>query len=164
MSPKLVVIRGPSGAGKSTVAARLFLEATRPTALVDLDYCRQMFRNRASDEVMVEYDVAKAAIEISIEQGFNVIFDGNFRLRDGGRLPLPLFSFPGATTFVFYLDVSLPETLRRHVNRNDQRLTVEGMKRLYRFAQPLGAYPETVIPEGSSLDETLSTIRRVADI
>lgn len=161
--PKLVAIRGPSGAGKSTVATRLFREATRPVALVDLDHYRHMFRNSASD-VRLEYDIATAAIEIAIGAGFDVIFDANFRLLDGGKLPLPLFSFPGATTFAFYLDVSLPETLRRHAGRSDQRLTVEEMRQLYRFAQPLGAYPETVIPEGSSLDETVSTIRRVAGI
>lgn len=162
--PKLVAIRGPSGAGKSTVAARLFREATRPIALVDLDHYRHMFRNSASDDVRLEYDMATAAIEIAIGAGFDVIFDANFRLLDAGKLPLPLFSFPGATTFAFYLDVSLPETLRRHAGRNDRRLTIDEMKRLYAFAQPLAVYPETVIPESSSLDESVATIRRIAGI
>ena len=123
-----------------------------------------MFRNQPSDGLRVEYDVARAAIEISIERGFDVIFDGNFRALDGGNLPLPLFSFRGATTCAFYLDVSLAETLRRHARRSERRLTVDEMKALYPYARPLEGYPETVIRESSSLDETVRTIRRIAGV
>lgn len=108
--------------------------------------------------------MAGQAIKSSLDAGFNVIFDGNFRLLDDGQLPLPLFSYPGAESYAFYLQVSLEETLRRHAGRVDQRIDTDRMRGLYPFAQPLGHARETVIPEGAMLEDTLATIRRVTGI
>lgn len=160
----LIAIRGPSGSGKSTVAARLFAATDRPTAVVDLDHYRFMFRNHPPGVSRIEYTLAGQAIESSLDAGFNVIFDGNFRLLDDGELPLPLFSYPDAESYAFYLQVGLEETLRRHAGRVDQRIDAARMRALYEFAQPLGHARETVIPEGATLEETLATIRRVTGV
>jgi guanylate kinase len=160
----LVVIRGPSGAGKSTVAQSLFAEVSTPVALLDLDHYRFMFRNAPGSTERPEYAAAGAAIQAALGLGFDVIFEGNFRVAENGALPLQLFDLPGAQTFAFYLEASLDETLQRHEGRADQRMTTERMRELYDFCRPLDQYPEVIIPQHSTIQQTVATIRQLAQL
>jgi len=162
--PKLIVIRGPAGAGKSTVARKLFEEVGGPIALVDLDYFRFMLRNQLSEDTRGEYRLAESCIEIALGHAFDVIFEGNFRALAGGELPVPLLGFDGATVHAFYMDVSLPETLRRHTMRADQRITAERMVDLYPAARPIDVLAEVVLHESLSVEQSVQTIRGVTGL
>jgi adenylate kinase family enzyme len=159
---KFVIIRGPCGAGKSTVARRLFEQVTRPTALVERDRYMFMFRapggTHVPDKELIELDILKC-----FERGFDVIFEGNFRPGTHRDLLERLFSQHPDDNYVFYLDVSLEETLRRHGTR-ERIISEPEMRALYEYAVPLGHASESIVPEHFSIEEAVAHIRRIADL
>ena len=161
---KLIIIRGPCGAGKSTVAKALMEQASRPTALVDLDYYRFIFVNPPPEDHNLEYKMAECNILIGLEQGFDVIFEGNFRADSNDPMLERLFKTHPKENYLFYLEASLDETLRRHQNREDRRISADKMRELYEYATPIGHARETVIPETSSLEETIKLIQKTVGI
>lgn len=87
----------------------------------------------------------------------DVLFEGNFRPDTHAALLERLFALPDVDVFAVYLDVSLPETLRRHATR-PQIITVDKMTELHPVAVPLGVPDEVVIPESSTVEETVATV------
>ena len=70
----------------------------------------------------------------------------------------------GSTTVV-YLDVTLAETLRRHSTRPQaDQFTADDMRGWYRPCDLLGVPGEVVLPEGTSLDEAVTTIAAAAGL
>ena len=58
---------------------------------------------------------------------------------------------------VFYLDVSFAESVRRHGTRRVS-YTVEDMRGWYRHQDLLGLPGEEVVPEGSTLTQTVELV------
>jgi hypothetical protein len=162
--PKLIIIRGPSAVGKSTVAAALMHTTKRPTVLVDLDHYRFCFVNPPKEDHNLEYEMIASDVKIGLEKGFDVIFDGNFST--GRRDPFlrKLFAFHPRENYIFYLDASLDETLERHKTKTKPRISIAKMKEVYKFASPIGHKDEIVIPESSTLEETVDKIVQVTGI
>ncbi|WP_121158308.1 hypothetical protein [Micromonospora pisi] len=68
-------------------------------------------------------------------------------------------------SYVYYLDVSLPETLRRHTLRPQAaEFTGEDMQGWYLPGDFLGCDGEHIIGEESSFDETLTLIETTAGL
>ncbi|KFB04665.1 hypothetical protein ALLO2DRAFT_02595 [Frankia sp. Allo2] len=68
-------------------------------------------------------------------------------------------------SFVFYLDVSLEETLRRHATRPQAaEFTSEDMRGWYLPRDLLGVDGEQVVPEHSTLDQTVAFIGAAAGL
>lgn len=62
-------------------------------------------------------------------------------------------------SFFYYLDASFEETLRRHDTRIQRtEFGAEDMRRWYRHRDLLTTIPERVIPQSSTLAETVSAI------
>ncbi|SRR5258708_6638400 len=163
-TPKLIFLRGPSGVGKSTVAQALMSQTSRPTVLVDLDYYRFGFVNRPEDWDGPEYEMSSNDILIGLRMGYDVIFDGNFSSDPDDPFIKKLFDSHPQENYLFYLDASLPETLRRHKTKTSSRITPGKMKEVYKFASPVGIEQEVVIPEGSSLEQTVRKIKEITGI
>jgi hypothetical protein len=163
-TPKLIILRGPSAVGKSTVAKALMNQTTRPTVLVDLDYYRFGFVNRPEDWDGPEYEMSGSDVLIGLRMGYDVIFDGNFASDTHDPFLEKLFQAHPKENYLFYLEASLPETLRRHETKASPRITAEKMKEVYKYASPVGVEQEVVIPESSTLDQTVSKIREVTGI
>ena len=82
----------------------------------------------------------------------------------GGMLAALLTAYPGRTS-VFYLDVSLAETLHRHTTRPQvTEFTPDDMRGWYVPRDLLGYAGEQVVPESSTLDETVDLIARSAGL
>ncbi|MDA0270935.1 MAG: AAA family ATPase [Chloroflexi bacterium] len=160
---KLVIIRGPSGAGKSTIAEALMERVTRLTALVARDRYMFMFRPDADLDVP-DKDLIEHNILHCLGQGIDVVFEGNFKPETHRELLNRLFSEHPHENYVFYLDVSLDETLRRHDQRAERLITTARMRELYDAAVPLGHPDEVVIREGTSLEDAVRLIRTTAGI
>lgn len=141
---KLIIIRGPSGAGKSTVAKALFERVTRPTVLIERDYYMFMFKTpngiAVPDKELIENDILTC-----LKHGFDVIFEGNFKVTTHNQMLEKLFNSHQKDNYVFYLDVSLEETLKRH-NSRKQIISENEMKNLYGHATPMNHSTETIIP------------------
>lgn len=162
--PKLIFIRGPAAVGKSTVANTLMKKATRATVLIDLDRYRFSFVNPPVRDHDLEYEMSTGDILIALDKGFDVIFDGNFSARADDPFLKRLFDAHPNENYLFYLDSSLQETLRRHGTKVNPLISAEQMKEVYNYASPTGHETEVVIPEQSTLEQTVQQIKRVAGI
>lgn len=160
---KLIIIRGPSGSGKSTVAKTLMERVTKPTALIERDYYMFMFKPDSRVDVP-DKELIESNILSCLKYGFDVIFEGNFKITTHQQLLDNLFKAHPNDNYVFYIDAGLEETLRRHNMRPEKIITENKMKELYSFAVPMKHSSETIVPENSSLEETVSLIRKIADI
>jgi hypothetical protein len=69
-----------------------------------------------------------------------------------------LFQAHSGDNYLFYLDASLPETLRRHETKSYTRILASKMREVYKYASPAGRKEEVVIPESSSLGQTVEQI------
>jgi hypothetical protein len=77
----------------------------------------------------------------------------------------PVFEEHPDENYLFYLDVSFGETLKRHQSRPEKAdFGVDEMKRWWDYASPTSHLTEKIIPESSSLAETLKTIRQVTGL
>jgi guanylate kinase len=165
MPTKLIMIRGPSAIGKSTVAKVLLKQASRPTVLVELDHYRFSLVNPAPNAIKnhnLEYDMTTSDILIALQKGFDVIFDGNFRGKANDPFIKRLFNAHPVENYLIYLEGSLKETLRRHATKAHPLITPRRMRELYKYASPLGHETESIIPEHSTLDQTVKQIKRLA--
>lgn len=161
---KLIILRGPSGVGKSTVAQALLGRTTRPTVLVDLDYYRFSFVNPPHEDHNLEYEMSASDILIGLQLGFDVIFDGNFTAAAHDPFLAKLLRAHPEETYLFYLDASLDETLKRHETKSHPRISKEKMKEVYHYTSPTGHEKEIIIPQGSSLEQTIEHITKIVGI
>ena len=156
---KLIIIRGPSGAGKSTVANALMKQVARPTALFNRDYFMFMFSTEGDGSgSSPDQDLLENNILYCLSHGYDVIFEGNFKVDTHKTLLDRIFQTHPDENYIFYLDVSLDETLDRHSKREEQLITADEIKGLYDTTTPMGHTSETIIPEHSSVDETVKFI------
>lgn len=160
---KLIIIRGPSAAGKSIVAEALLKKSTSPTALIERD--QYMFMFKAADGVDIpDKELIEQNILTCLERGFDVIFEGNFKPSTHQTMLDRLFKSHPEENYIFYLDVGLDETLRRHRGRSQQIISEDKVRELYKFAQPLNHAHEIVIPEHTSAKEIVQLIQQTAKI
>ncbi len=157
---RLIILRGPSGAGKSSVAARL-LESSRPTALIAQDAYRFIFNVREGEAYsravrhMIRDNVLGA-----LGNGFDVIVEGVLKARGYRDVFATLFREHPRNNHLFYFDVSVEETVRRHRGRATAGLFTEAdMRSWYERRDLLGHDFERVIDEDITLDDTVSLIR-----
>jgi predicted kinase len=155
----LVVIRGNSGSGKSTVARELQHRYGRGCALVEQDYLRRMvLRERDFPGGLAPTFIAHT-VSFLLANGYHVVLDGILAADMYGDALAELRRAHGGPTFFFYLDVSLEETLRRHRTRPQAaEFTPDQMRGWYRAEDLLHVTGERVIPESSTIDETVASI------
>lgn len=160
---KLIIIRGPSGAGKSTVAKALMAQVARPTALIERDSYMFMFKPD-DGTIVLDKELIENNILTCLKHGFDVIFEGNFKIDTHKKLLDRLFEAHPDNNYTFYLEASLPETLRRHELRSEKIISKEKMEELYSYATPMNHQSEIIVPQSSSKEETINLIRRTAKI
>jgi predicted kinase len=155
----LVVIRGNSGSGKSTVARELRTRHGRGCALIDQDYLRRvLLRERDLPGGLAPELIARIAW-LALGAGYHVVLEG---ILAGARYRDVLTDLAAAhrgRSCFFYLDVGWEETVRRHATRPQaSQYTVEEMRAWYTERDLLGVAEEHVVPESSSVEETLAFI------
>ncbi|MFI7307601.1 AAA family ATPase [Micromonospora chalcea] len=157
----LVIIRGNSGSGKTTAARETRRRFGRGAALLEQDYLRRILL-REHDSTHI-HPVAPTFItttaRTALDLGYHVILEGILHTeRYADALHHLIDTHPGPTA-VFYLDVSYDETVRRHHNRAEPiPVTPDEMRRWYTHRDLLDVPGETVIPEDSTFDQTVTTI------
>lgn len=117
---KLIILRGPSGSGKSSVAKWLFEQATGRVALIEQDHYRFMFKPAGgggkynSDTVhrLIRHNVLEV-----LQDGYDVILEGILSVKSYGEVFETIFAEHPQENYIFYFDISLEETLRRHKAR-----------------------------------------------
>ncbi len=159
VTSKLIIIRGPSGAGKSTVSKELLKRSNRSTLLISEDQIRKMFNNHHKPGHDTSKKIATNAVKTGLSNGYDVIYEGILNLKTSGNNLDDIFSVHADENYMFYLDVSLEETLLRHDSRPEKsEFEAETMKKWWSYASPSGSSIETIISESSLPEDTVKTI------
>lgn len=156
---KLIVLRGNSGSGKSTVAKQL-REASgkKNIALVEQDYLRRFVLKEKETEGTHNIDLIEQTVAFALARGYDVILEGILYFpRYGNMLRRLVDTCP--SNYFFYFDVSLAETLRRHVTKPiDSKASEEQLREWYKPNQLTRFASERIIPEHYSVEHSVRTI------
>lgn len=155
----LIILRGNSASGKTTLARNLQRAMGRGTANIGQDHFRRV--------VLREHDVPGGDnIELIAETvrfcsriGYHVILEGILWTGHYGLMLRELVQEHPGPVHVFYLDVPLEETLRRHATR-PLRATVdpEKLREWYRPRDVLGIDGEIVLDHTCGQDELMTSV------
>lgn len=164
MQPKLVILRGNSGSGKSTVARLVREKLGEGTMLVPQDVVRR-------EMLYVKDRIGNPAISLiskitlhGKEIGYNVVLEGILSKKLYGNMLNDLISEYSDSAYVFYMDVSFEETLRRHNTKpNKHEYGKEKMKEWWLEKDYLNLPNEYIIPETYDVDETVEFILATLD-
>ncbi len=160
-SPTLVIIRANSGSGKTTTAREVRRRYGRGAALLEQDHLRRVvLREHDSSHIKpVAPAFITATARAALGLGYHVILEGILHTgRYATMLHQLINDHPGRSA-VFYLDVSFDETVRRHHSRAEPiPVTAEEMRQWYTPRDLLDVPGETVIPESSTFEDTVTTI------
>ncbi len=131
----------------------------RKTATVEQDYLRRFVLKEKETEGANNIDLIEQTVEFALGRGYDVILEGILYFpRYGDMLRRLVSKCPD--NYFFYLDVSLDETLKRHLTKPDaHEFGEKEMRQWYKPNQLTHFESERIIPQASSIDETVSMIR-----
>lgn len=165
MQAKLVIIRGNSASGKSTIARIVREKLGENTMFVPQDVVRR-------EMLYVKDRVGNPAINLiskialyGKEIGYNVVLEGILSKKLYEDVLNNLISQYGDNAYVFYMDVSFNETLRRH-NTKPKRHEYgeEKMREWWLEKDYLNLPNEYIIPEGydarKAVEYILATVEK----
>ncbi|MBC7459614.1 kinase [Candidatus Saccharibacteria bacterium] len=165
MQTKLVIIRGNSGSGKSTVARLVREKLGENTMLVPQDVVRrEMFyvKDRVGNPAINL--ISKIAL-YGNEVGYNVVLEGILSKKLYDNMLNNLISEYSDNAYVFYMDVSFEETLRRHDTKPKRHeYGLEKMIEWWLEKDYLNLPNEYIIPENydatEAVDYILATVEK----
>ncbi|MBP2707407.1 kinase [Microbispora sp. RL4-1S] len=158
-----MVLRGNSGSGKTTVSRAVRGAYGRGLALVGQDVIRRELLREWDVDGGVNIGLIDTIVRYSLDHGYHVVLEGILAASRYGAMLQSLRGDHAGTSAFFYLDVSFPETLRRHDSR-PQRLdfTPDQMREWYQERDLLPDGCETVIGEDSPLEASVRQVLRDA--
>jgi predicted kinase len=157
---RLVVLRGNSGAGKSSVARELRAQLGRGVALVEQDYLRRIVLRERVSEGTLHIRLIEQVVTVALDGGYDVVLEGIFSTDPYRQMLTALRDAHLGQTSAYYLDVSLEESLARHLTRPQRdEFTPEEMRGWYVADDILGWECESRVPATSTLAETVAAIR-----
>lgn len=168
--PKLIVLRGPSGSGKSTIAKMVFEQAKQKICLIDQDYYRFIFKPAGGGRktnVETIREMIKANVLVALHNGYDVILEGILNVKSYGSTLNEIFAIHPKENYIFYLDVSFEETVKRHGTKPAEKVMAFGgeeMKEWYPSAGKLNHKAEIIIPEHFSIKETTDHIINITKL
>ena len=159
-STRLIVIRGNSGSGKSTVALALRGACGgRGVAWVAQDLVRRTILREKDRPGAINIGLIDQMTRYSLDRGYHVVLDGILYAGHYEPMLAGLGQDHRGRSHFYYLEVSLDETIRRHATRPQAaEFGPDEMREWYRPRDLLAAVPERIIPEASTLDETVESI------
>ncbi len=160
---KLIILRGPSGSGKSTVAKKLFEGVKRSTVLLQQDHYRFIFTQPRGLSPTGK-EMIFADVRIALKGGYDVILEGIFTTKSYTKYFEKLVKNHPNKNYMFYFDISFEETLRRHATRKTASMPSENEMRGFHAPKDYSKFAfEHIIPESSSLKQTVETIKTVTN-
>lgn len=161
ISQRLVVIRGNSGSGKTTLARDLQLAMGRGTANIGQDHLRRVVLREQDRSDGENIGLIAHTVRYCLAIGYHAIVEGIFYSAHYRSMLYDLIEGHAGPTHVFYLDISLEETLRRHAGRSlAGEVGPERLREWYRPHDVLGVPGEVVLDGNLTPQETLAVLRR----
>nr|BFE56444.1 hypothetical protein GCM10020063_009700 [Dactylosporangium thailandense] len=159
--PVLVVIRGNSSSGKTSVAREIRGRYGRGCALIEQDEHRRIVL-REHETTGLEPAAPRFiadTVRSALRAGYHVVLEGILYAEFYAPVLRQLIAEHRGPSHVFYFDIPLTETLRRHQARAASvKFTAEEMTGWYRERDLLGVDGEHVIGADATLEDTVATI------
>lgn len=159
MQSKLIIIRGNSGSGKSTIARAVRNKLGENTMLVPQDIIRREMlyvKDRIGNPTI---NLIPKVVLYGREIGYNIVLEGILSKKLYGKMLDDLISEFGKNVYVFYMDVSFAETLKRHDTKpNKHDYGSEKMQEWWLEKDYLGVSSERIIPEAYSAEKAVGYI------
>jgi len=158
---KLIIIRGNSGSGKSVVAERLREIFEGKVAIVGLDTLRRtVLMETDSLENTDIIGLLEQTVTYCLDKGYLVIVEGILSKPKYGDTLIKLMDSAPCKSHVFYIDISIEETLRRHKTKPiASEVTEEKLRSWYQPKNYLDVPNEIIINETSTLEEIVKLIQ-----
>ncbi|MFD9950249.1 AAA family ATPase [Nonomuraea sp. NPDC059023] len=157
---KLIILRGNAGSGKTSIA-RAVREAygRRGFALISQDVVRRDILRELDVPGGVNIGLIDLMCRHALNAGYHVLLEGILTRSRYGEMLHALRRDHRGTSTLFYLDISLEETLRRHATRPQAaQFGSEQMSAWYRERDLLTCGSEIMTGEELSLQEAVSCI------
>lgn len=156
----LILIRGNSASGKTTLARELQLAMGRGTANIGQDHFRRVVLREhdvpGGDNIELIAQAARHCLKI----GYHVILEGILFSQHYGDMLRRLLNEHTGPRHVFYLDVPLDESVRRHERRPlSAEVTEAQIRGWYVDADHLGVAGEVVVSGSRALEEVLHELQ-----
>lgn len=159
MQSKLIIIRGNSGSGKSTIARVVRDKLGQNTMLVPQDIIRREMLHVKDRIGNPTINLIPKVVLYGKEIGYNIVLEGILSKKLYGQMLNDLVTGFGKNVYVFYMDVSFAETLKRHDTKpNKHEYGSEKMKEWWLEKDYLGLSSERIIPEAYSADKAVRYI------
>lgn len=159
VTTRLVVLRGNSGSGKSTTAQEIRRRIGRGVAWIEQDYLRRILLREHDRPDAPNIGLIDQTTRYALGQGYHVILEGGFYSPHYGAMLRQLIADHAGPTGVYYFQLPLDETLRRHATRPlAEVVTPEQLRSWYQPCDLLGVPGEQVIDPSSSLRQTVERV------
>ncbi len=155
----LIVLRGNSGSGKSSIARAVRHRYGRGLALVEQDYLRRtLLRERDLPGGNTPALVAEV-VAFALDAGHHVLCEGILYADLYGDTLRRLRRAHRGTTDIYYFDIPLAETLRRHAGRPQAaEFGPTEVRSWYRPHDVLGVPGERVLKEDAEFTDVVNRI------
>ncbi len=159
---QLIIIRGPAGSGKSSVAKELHETATQKTALLPLDVFKVNIAKEQEGALQITAEIIEHAAKKFLAADYTVILEGMFNMEREyyKNLFKELFNYNQGINRLYFLEISLEESIKRNQARSKNRIIdKDAMRQWYPWAQKTGySEEETIDVEAASLQEVINRI------
>lgn len=127
-------------------------------AIIEQDYLRRIVLKEKENEGVVNIGLIQQTVSYCLGQGFHVVLEGILYSKRYGNMIRTLVD-EADQHWIYYLDASFEETLRRHATKpNAAEFGELEMRDWYNADDRLGLTREWVIPERNSSATTVSRI------
>jgi len=128
-------------------------------AWVSQDLIRRIILKEKDQPGAVNIGLIDQVARYSLDHGYHVVLDGTFYADQYEPMLAALNRDHRGVSRFYYLDVSMEETVRRHATRPQAaEFGLADMRQWHRPGDLLSVIREHVIPQTSSLQETISLI------
>lgn len=158
MAQKLIIIRGNSGSGKSTISQRVRDELGGKVMFLQQDVLRRGILKVEDKEGNPVIGLIEQMALYGKKMGYDVLLEGILpENKYGSMLRNIIGEFE--ESYVYYMDISFNETLRRHNLRHKKSDFGEAeMREWWREKDYLGVEGEKMLGESLSEDELVALI------
>lgn len=155
---RLVVLRGNSASGKSTVAQLLRGRLGRGVAWVEQDYLRRTVLREHDRPGLPNIGLIDLTARYALDAGYHVIVEGIFGAERYGEMLRRLVADHEGLTKLYYFDVPLEETQRRHRSKPSMSVGPEKLREWYRPRDFLDFVDESIITAGETQEQIVTRL------
>ncbi|WP_285800882.1 MULTISPECIES: AAA family ATPase [unclassified Exiguobacterium] len=146
MKPILVILRGNSGSGKTTIAKQIQKNFGPETMLVSQDAIRRDILHTRDKDNNSSIELIERIALYGMERCPIVILEGILIKERYGKMILNLIDAFNGNALVYYFDLSLEETFKRHRTKGDDlEFTEQDLMKWYRAEDWLGVNNESIL-------------------